>query len=457
MPAEPERFAELFNQPSVEAIYALSPSDFEHFVAYVLRRAGYDAKVVGRHWLKGVDLEMRRPGLKTIVGGVECKRFQSGELVSAKVVTQLKGAAAVSKPIAKPYVITTSDFHQNAHKVAVEGAKRAYLMNGQQLVRYITYIRGSRYDSDDVVTTLSPEFFAGRDGASDGATTGATILTVANNKGGVGKTTTAYYLGAELANLGKRVLLIDLDGQANLTEYCFPGLNTSYSDELEQFPNIAQYFSGQQSLLALVKTTTIERLCLIPSDPYLSLRDPGGGGRPDLETRFARDVRQLSTQPVASLGGVPDWIIIDTPPARSVLTRAGLAAAHFVLAPMRPRRLSLAGTTNMLKTLRTVNALTRGHAVFLGAVITHWDNLKISQDFLNLLLPPALQEYGGEAFKVVIPIDNQLEIVAPSANTNGAKAYRSLAAEVLDCVQSWLDRHAQAGVTSHVDAFRRGE
>jgi cellulose biosynthesis protein BcsQ len=162
---------------------------------------------------------------------------------------------------------------------------------------------------------------------------------------------------------------------------------------------------------------------------------PGGGGRPDLETRFARDVRQLSAQPLASLGGVSDWIIIDTPPAMSVFTRAGLAAAQFVLAPMRPRNLSLRGTTNMLKTLRTVNTLTRNHATFLGAIITHWDDLKVSQDFRDVQLPVALQEFGGKAFKVTIPLDNQLETLTPSANTNGAKAYRSLAAEVLQHVQ----------------------
>ena len=312
--------------------------------------------------------------------------------------------------------------------------KLAHLMNGAQLVRYITYIRGSRHDDDDASTLISPEYFCGLDKPEplkDGA---ARILTVANNKGGVGKTTTAYYLGAELANQGKRVLLIDLDSQANLTEYCFPQLNTAFSDKGEQFPNVAEYFAGQKPLQSLVKSTNVERLSIIPSDPYLRLRDPGGGGRPDLETRFARDVRQLAAQPVASLGGLPEWIIIDTPPAMSVLTRAGLAAAQFVLAPMRPRNLSLQGTANMLRTLRTVNALTRGHASFLGAVVTHWDDLKVSQDILNLQLPPAFQEFGGEAFKITIPLDNQLETLTPSANTNGAKAYRALAEEVLQHV-----------------------
>ena len=85
----------------------------------------------------------------------------------------------------------------------------------------------------------------------------------------------------------------------------------------------------------------------------------------------------------------------------------------------------------MLVTLRTVNALTRNSTAFLGTVITHWDNLKLSQNFEELLLPPALKEFGGEAFKVKIPLDNQLESLDPGANTNGAQAYKSLAVEVL--------------------------
>lgn len=416
-------------------MYALSPREFERFVAYVLRRAGYDAREVGLHWLRGVDIEMRRPGRATIVGGVECKRLQPSDLVPARVVTHVKGAASVSRPGAKPYVITTSDFHENAHKIAEAGDKRAYLMNGQQLVRYITYIRGSRYDDDDTAALMSLEFFCGRETLHPPADGAAKILTLANNKGGVGKTTTAYYLGAAFAQQGKRVLLIDLDGQANLTAYCIPELDASISNDTVNFPSIAQYFAGQQPLQALVKSTSRERLCVIPSDPNLTLRDPGGSGRPDIESRFRRDVWRLGATPLASLGGIPDWIILDTAPAMTALTRAGLAAAQYVLAPMRPRKLSLPGTRNMLNTLRTVTALTHSQTTFLGVVITHWDNLKLSQNFEDLFLPSALQEFGGEAFKVKIPLDNRLEYLEPGAQIPGAKAYEALAIEVLNAAK----------------------
>jgi chromosome partitioning protein len=455
MPAEPTRFTELFNYPSIEGMYALSPREFEHFVAYVLRRAGYDAKEVGPHWLRGVDLEMRRPGYSRIVGGVECKRYQPGDLVPAGVVARLLGAAAVSRPGAKPYVITTSDFHENAHKVANAGAKRAHLMNGSQLVRYITYIRGSRTDGDDVIAMMSPEPFCGRAEPLATSARDATVLTVANNKGGVGKTTTAFYLGGELARRGQRVLLIDMDAQANLTDYCFPERESADSDDVDPLPNIAHYFSGEQPLQALVRSTSREHLNIIPSDDLLTLRDLGGTGHPDIESQFMRDVRELGRQPLPGLGGTPAWIIIDTPPAMTVFTRAGLAAADYVIAPLRPRRRSLPGTAIMLQKLQTMNALTGVHATFLGTVITHWDGLQGSQRFVDVILPLQFGSFGGQAFTVKIPLDNQLETLGPGANTTGANAYRLLAEEVLRYIESRPVSPERAEVMSHVIA--RGE
>lgn len=328
--------------------------------------------------------------------------------------------------------------------MALAEGKRAYLLNGRQLVRYITYIQRSRYDDDDVITSLSPEFFAGRDNKRepDG---GAKVLAVANNKGGVGKTTTAYYLGVELARRGKRVLLVDLDGQGNLTERCIPERVTRLSEEGNNLANIAEYFAREAPLRELIiSSETTSGLSLIPSDPYLTLRDFGGSGRPDIELRFARDIHELRMQRVPSLGGIPDWIIIDTPPSMSVFTRAGLAAAQYVLAPVRPRLASLAGTRNMLLTLRTMDALTGTSGRFLGTLLTHWDNLAVSTRFEQVNLPQALQgylrEFGGSVFQTKIPMDNQLETLEPGAKTRGAQAYEALAGEMLSYVE--LGRNA---------------
>jgi hypothetical protein len=105
--------------------------------------------------------------------------------------------------------------------------------------------------------------------------------------------------------------------------------------------------------------------------------------------------------PIANLGGTPDWIIIDTPPALSVFTRAGLAAAQYVLAPVRPRRASLSGTRNMLLTLRTMDALTGTNGRFLGTVLTHWDNLEqfsigLSRQGVASVGEPCQRRIGGD-------------------------------------------------------------
>ena len=181
-------------------------------------------------------------------------------------------------------------------------------MNGNQLVRYIDYVRNSRYDDEDIIASISPEFSAGRDSERSRRVGDTRILTVANNKGGVGKTTSAYYLGVELARRNKRVLLIDLDGQGNLTERCLPDQVAKRSEEGESFPNITQYFAGDQSLANLITPTPIEHLSIIPAYRFLTLRDYGGNGRPDVELRFVRDVQKICSQQVASLGGPPDWI-----------------------------------------------------------------------------------------------------------------------------------------------------
>src|SRR5579875_3671485 len=440
MSAEPARFAELFNHPTVEAMHSLSSQAFEKFVAYVLRRAGYDVKEVGPHWLRGVDLEFRAPGSTRTFGGVECKRYAHDNLVAASVVQHVRGASVVSKPSVKPFVITTGDFKDTAHDMAESEGKRVYLINGSQLIRYITYIQGSRHDDDAVISALSREFFAGRNNTPTRITGGATILAVANNKGGVGKTTTAYYLGVEYARQGKRVLLIDFDGQGNLTERCIPHQLGSASNQGFQLQSIVHYFSGKKPLAELIIPTETPGVSLIPSDPFLTLRDVGGAGRPDIETQVIHDIHALRHNMIANLGGTPDWIILDTPPAMSVFTRAGLAAADFVLAPVRPRPASLSGTRNMLLTLRTMDAVTGTKGRFLGTAVTHWDTLELTKRFVEIDLPGAiqgsLQEFGGYPFTSRIPFDNQLDSLEPGAKTRGAAAYAALADEVAQLVQS---------------------
>ena len=85
----------------------------------------------------------------------------------------------------------------------------------------------------------------------------------------------------------------------------------------------------------------------------------------------------------------------------------------------------------MLTTLQTMDALTGIKTTFMGVLVTHWDNLKLSTDFENIDLPRALYDFGGSAFPSKIPFDNRLETLEPGADVKGAKAYEALAEEVL--------------------------
>jgi restriction endonuclease Mrr len=146
MSAQPSQFATLFDKPDRGIMRKLSPRDFERFVAYVLRRAGFDVKEVGRNFLRGLDLELRLPGKQQIFGGVECKRYTEDRPVRVPAVRGVRGAAAVKRRGAKPFVITTSDFVPDAHKEAhADKSKIVHLMNGAQLLRFITYVKGSRH------------------------------------------------------------------------------------------------------------------------------------------------------------------------------------------------------------------------------------------------------------------------------------------------------------------------
>lgn len=155
-PAEPQRFKDLFANPSVQEMYTLTPKEFEKFVAYVFRCAGYVVNDVSFRFTKGVDLELfgdasshRRSG------GIEVKRLEPSALVSAQVVQKLMGAPAVRRGKAAAYLVTTSGFNKAAYEMAAHG-QRTYLLNGEQVCRYIRYVRGSRYDETTGIRVLIP-------------------------------------------------------------------------------------------------------------------------------------------------------------------------------------------------------------------------------------------------------------------------------------------------------------
>src|SRR5579859_6521808 len=160
-----------------------------------------------------------------------------------------------------------------------------------------------------------------------------TAICIANNKGGVGKTTTAVNLAAGLARLNQRVLVVDVDGQANAT-YALTG-------RVHPVPSLYDVLVGERKLETVVWQTNEENVWLVPGDGRLQNADVELASRPGREWRLAKALH----------GQDFDYIILDTPPTLGVLTQNALAAAHRVLIPISLTEFSLIGMDKLEATI----------------------------------------------------------------------------------------------------------
>ena len=209
------------------------------------------------------------------------------------------------------------------------------------------------------------------------------MLTLANHKGGVGKTTTALNVAFGLASqdYGHQVLLVDMDPQANLSREL--AATPSHAPNGSPF-HLGDYFAHRRTLPQLVRDTQFPGVWLIPSAHDLVLADRGITAGPGAELRFMRDLHDSNvTVPNVRNGRPFDWIIIDTSPSMGFFTRLALAASHYVLMPLSPGVFADTGDILLRETIQTMAALVGADIQMLGCVVTQWKEDALNRQFLT--------------------------------------------------------------------------
>ena len=248
------------------------------------------------------------------------------------------------------------------------------------------------------------------------------VIAVVNQKGGVGKTTTAVNLGACLAALGKTVLLVDMDPQGNATS----GLGVAKAG-LES--TIYDCLTGDVLIAAATVDTAIPNLRLVPATVDLS------GAEVELVSVLARETRLK-----VALGGAPDeydYVLLDSPPSLGLLTVNCLTAADAVLIPIQCEYYALEGLGQLRNTLELLRRMLNPNLELLGVLLTMYDaRTRLSAEVAD----EVRKNFPGRVFQSVVPRSVRLSeapiygqpITSYAPESPGANAYRALAREVIE-------------------------
>lgn len=260
---------------------------------------------------------------------------------------------------------------------------------------------------------------------------GPRIIAVANQKGGVGKTTTAINLGAALAEEGRRVLLVDIDPQGNASTGLGvdrkPDLKTTYDLLIDELP-----------LQDVVIETEVANLMIAPSTTDLSSAD--------IEL-VANEKRSFLLHDALRHPDIDryhlDYVLIDCPPSLNLLTVNAMVAAHSVLVPLQSEFFALEGLSQLMMTIREVRQTANPGLRIEGVVLTMHD---ARNNLAQQVEADARQNLGNLVFTTVVPRNVRLSeapsyampVLSYDTLSKGSQAYRALAREM-------LGRHAAVG------------
>ena len=254
----------------------------------------------------------------------------------------------------------------------------------------------------------------------------AKVIAVANQKGGVAKTTTVQSLGVALAEQGKRVLMVDLDPQACLT--------FSSGIEPDELSVSLHDVVVKRAKIADVRRMVpgVEGLSVIPATIDLA------GAEVHLLSRTGREhVLARALQPILN---EHDVVLIDCPPSLGVLTINGLTAAEVVLVPLQCEALSHRGVGQLLETIEDVRQFANDKLAVLGVIATMYDG---RTTHARRILGEVGERYGLRVFDPPVPKSVRFaegpelgrSVLQHAPSSAGAEAYRSLAAQVFDSLQ----------------------
>jgi len=248
------------------------------------------------------------------------------------------------------------------------------------------------------------------------------IYALANQKGGVGKTTTTVNLAAYLAKLGQRVLVVDVDPQANATA------SLGVDKNQQQDGSVYDAFVGDVPLQEMIQPTQQANLELAASSPQLA------GAEIELVAMRGRETKlRAALRPVRDRY---DYIFVDCPPSLGLLTVNALAAAHGVIIPVQCEYLALEGLTQLMTTIQLVRRSLNPTLQVRGLLMTMFDG---RANLARQVRDEVQKHFAGQVFAVIVPRNVRLSeapsyglpILAYAPQSPGAQAYQAFAQELL--------------------------